>query len=184
MSTHYGKNIDLEIYGGSHDEKIGVIIKGLPIGVKIDREKLLSFMARRKPGQNSFSTPRNEADTPVFIQGVSEDVITDETVHAVIYNTNQKSQDYNSLRCVPRPSHADYAAIMKYGKEADLRGGGHFSGRLTAPLCIAGAICLQLLEEKGIYIGAHLYSVGNHTLYSIILYHILIKIARGYTIYC
>ncbi len=161
MSTHYGKNIDLQIYGGSHDEEIGVIIKGLPIGTKIDQDKLLSFMARRKPGQNALSTSRNEADAPVFVQGVTDGIITEETVRAVIYNTNQKSGDYKSLSCIPRPSHADYAAIMKYGKNVDLRGGGHFSGRLTAPLCIAGAICIQLLEQKGIYIGAHLYSLGN-----------------------
>ena len=161
MSTHYGKNIDLEIYGGSHDEKIGVIIKGLPVGTKIDTEKLLSFMERRKPGQNALSTPRKEADMPVFTEGITDGVVTDNVVHAVIYNTNQKSQDYKALTCIPRPSHADYSAIMKYGKDVDLRGGGHFSGRLTAPLCIAGAICLQLLEEKGIHIGAHLYSVGN-----------------------
>ena len=161
MSTHYGKNIDLEIYGGSHDEHIGVIIRGLPIGTKIDQDKLLAFMARRRPGQNELSTARREPDVPVFIEGVSDGIITGQTVHAVIHNTNQKSQDYKALSCIPRPSHADYAAIMKYGKEVDLRGGGHFSGRLTAPLCIAGAICLQLLEERGIHIGAHLYSVGN-----------------------
>lgn len=161
MSTHYGKNIDLEIYGGSHDERIGVIIRGLPIGTKIDQDKLLAFMARRSPGQNELSTARREPDVPVFIEGVSDGIITGQTVHAVIHNTNQKSQDYKALSCIPRPSHADYAAIMKYGKEVDIRGGGHFSGRLTAPLCIVGAICLQLLEQKGIHIGAHLYSVGN-----------------------
>ena len=163
MSTHYGKNIDIEIYGGSHDECIGIIIKGLPTGTKIDTEKLLAFMDRRKPGTNAFSTARREADTPEFIEGVRDGIITENTVHAVIRNTNQRSNDYTALSCVPRPSHADYAAIMKYGKDVDLRGGGHFSGRLTAPLCIAGAICLQLLEEKGIYIGAHLYSVGNES---------------------
>ena len=161
MSTHYGKNLDLEIYGGSHDECIGVIIKGLPIGTKINQKKLLAFMDRRKPGSTPFSTARREADTPEFIEGVCDNIITQNTVHAIIRNTNQRSGDYASLSCIPRPSHADYAAMMKYGKNVDLRGGGHFSGRLTAPLCIAGAICLQLLEEKGIYIGAHLYSVGN-----------------------
>ena len=161
MSTHYGKNLDIEIYGGSHDEKIGIKIKGLPIGTKIDSKKLFSFMERRSPGKDEFSTSRREADIPVFVEGVSNDIITGELVHAVIYNTNQKSSDYKNLSLVPRPSHADYAAIMKYGKDVDLRGGGHFSGRLTAPLCIAGGICLQILEEKGIHVGAHLYSVGN-----------------------
>ena len=163
MSTHYGKNIDIEIYGGSHDDAIGVIIKGLPQGTKIDEDKLRSFMARRMPGKDSFSTSRREPDIPVFIEGVSENVITSDTVHAIIYNTNQRSADYDSTSFVPRPSHADYAARIKYGENVDLRGGGHFSGRLTAPMCIAGAICLQLLEQKGIYIGAHLYSVGKES---------------------
>ena len=161
MSTHYGKNIDIEIYGGSHDEKIGVIIKGLPVGTKINYEKLLAFMKRRAPGQDAFSTTRHEADIPVFIEGVTDNVITSDKIHAVIYNTNQKSKDYNNLSFIPRPSHADYAAKMKYGDNVDLRGGGHFSGRLTAPMCIAGGICLQLLEEKEIFIGAHLWSVGK-----------------------
>ena len=166
MSTHYGKNIDIEIYGGSHDEKIGVIIKGLPTGTKIDEEKLLSFMARRMPGQNALSTARREPDLPVFVEGVCDGIITSDTVHAVIYNINQKSQDYKALSCVPRPSHADYAAIMKYGKDVDLRGGGHFSGRLTAPLCIAGAICLQLLEVGRLFLCVQKHSQilckGNH----------------------
>ena len=161
MATHYGKNIDIEIYGGSHDEKIGVIIKGLPKGFVVDNEKLLSFMARRAPGSSSLSTARKELDTPVFIEGVENDAVVGDTVHAVIYNTNQHSSDYSNLAFVPRPSHADFAAKMKYGDKVDLRGGGHFSGRLTAPMCIAGGICLQILEKKGIRVGAHLYSVGN-----------------------
>ena len=120
-------------------------------------------MARRAPGNDKFSTTRKEADTPVFIEGVTDDIIVGDTVHAVIYNTNQRSSDYNNLSFVPRPSHADYAAKMKYGNNVDLRGGGHFSGRLTAPLCIVGGICLQILEEKNIHIGAHLYSVGKES---------------------
>ena len=161
MPTHYGKNIDIEIYGGSHDEEIGVIAEGLPIGFKIDYEKLLTFMARRAPGNNEFSTPRREADNPIFTRGVEDNVITSDTVHAIIKNTNKKSSDYDNLSFVPRPSHADYTAKMKYGKNVDLRGGGHYSGRLTAVLCIIGGICLQILEEKNIHIGAHLFSVGK-----------------------
>ena len=163
MSTHYGRNIDIEIYGGSHSECIGVKIKGLPKGTKIDQEGLLAFMARRAPGQNAFSTTRKEPDVPVFTEGVTDNVITGDLVHAVIYNTNQRSNDYKNTSFVPRPSHADYAAKMKYGENVDLRGGGHFSGRLTAPMCVAGYICLDLLKEKGIHIGAHLYSVGKVT---------------------
>ena len=158
MATHYGKNIDIEIYGGSHDEKIGVIIKGLPQGFVIDNEKLLAFMARRAPGSSSLSTARKEPDVPVFIEGVEDYTVVGDTFHAVIYNTNQHSSDYSNLAFVPRPSHADFAAKMKYGDTVDLRGGGHFSGRLTAPMCIAGGICLQILEKQGIYVGAHLYS--------------------------
>ena len=151
MSTHYGKNIDLEIYGGSHDECIGVKITGLPIGTEIDYDRLVSFMSRRAPGNDPLSTARKEPDRPVFVEGVTDNVITSETVHAVIYNTNQRSSDYNNLSFVPRPSHADYAAKMKHGDKVDLRGGGHFSGRLTAPLCIAGGICLQILEKSNIF---------------------------------
>ncbi len=161
MATHYGKNIDVEIYGGSHNECIGVIVKGLPVGFKIDEEKLLAFLSRRAPGNDEFSTSRKEADLPVFLEGVTDGVITSTKVHAVIYNKNQRSKDYQKDSFVPRPSHADFAARMKYGKDVDLRGGGHFSGRLTAPMCIVGGICLQILEQKGIHIGAQLYSVGN-----------------------
>ncbi len=161
MATHYGQNIDVEIYGGSHDEKIGVIVKGLPVGFCIDTEKLHAFMARRAPGASSLSTGRKEADVPVFIEGVEENKIVSDTVHAIIYNTNQRSSDYSEESFIPRPSHADFAARIKYGEAVDLRGGGHFSGRLTAPMCIVGGICLQILEKEGIDVGAHLYSVGE-----------------------
>lgn len=163
MPTHYGKNIDIFVYGGSHDDRIGVIIKGLPLKFKIDEEKLIGFMSRRSPGNNEFSTARKEPDIPVFLEGVTDGFITSDTVHAVIYNNNQRSSDYKKDPFIPRPSHADFAARIKYGENVDLRGGGHFSGRLTAPLCIAGGICLQILEQKGIHIGAQLYSVGNVT---------------------
>jgi chorismate synthase len=120
-------------------------------------------MARRAPGKDLLSTARKEPDIPVFTDGVTDSVITDNTINAVIYNTNQNSKDYNTITSsfIPRPSHADFSAKMKYGDSVDLRGGGHFSGRLTAPLCIAGGICIQILKKMGIHIGAHLYSVGN-----------------------
>lgn len=161
MATRYGENISLEIYGGSHDEKIGVIVTGLPKGFTFDMDKLLGFMARRAPGSSFLSTPRKEPDMPVFIEGVDDCTITGDTVHAVIYNTNQHSADYISRSFIPRPSHADFSARMKYGESVDLRGGGHFSGRLTAPMCIVGGILLQWLEANGVSVGAHLYSVGN-----------------------
>jgi len=127
----------------------------------VDMDELLAFMARRAPGNDAYSTKRREPDVPVFISGIDGNVTNGDTIEAVIYNQNQHSSDYSSLADTPRPSHADFAAIMKYGKDVDLRGGGHFSGRLTAPMCIAGGICLQILKEHGIYVGAHIYSIGD-----------------------
>lgn len=162
MSTSYGKNLNITVYGGSHDTEIGVIAKGLPKGFCFDREELYAFMKRRAPGQNAFSTKRKEPDLPEFLSGIEGDgTLSGETLHAVIRNTNQRSADYENTSFVPRPSHADLAARLKYGESVDLRGGGHFSGRLTAPLCIVGGICLQYLRSRGINIGAHLYSVGG-----------------------
>ena len=162
MSTSYGKNIKITVYGGSHDEEIGVIAKGLPKGFCFDADELYAFMKRRAPGQNAFSTKRREPDIPVFLTGLDgESTLSGDTLHAVIRNTNQRSSDYNNLSFVPRPSHADFAARMKYGDNVDLRGGGHFSGRLTAPLCIVGGICLQYLRSRGISIAAHLYAIGG-----------------------
>lgn len=163
MSTSYGKNIRVTVYGGSHDEEIGVHAEGLPKGFAFDPSELTTFLGRRAPGRNAFSTPRKEADAPEFRSGVDADgvTLTGETLHAVIRNTSQRSSDYNNLTFVPRPSHADFAARMKYGETVDLRGGGHFSGRLTAPLCIVGGICLQYLKTLGISVGAHLYAIGS-----------------------
>lgn len=161
MSTTYGKNIKLTIYGGSHDEKIGMKLSGIPSGIKIDEDELYKFMSRRAPGKNSFSTSRREPDIPVFLSGISDSITNGDIIEAVIYNTNQHSSDYDSLRDIPRPSHADFCAVKKYGESVDLRGGGHFSGRLTAPMCIAGGICLQILKRQGIHISAHIYSIAN-----------------------
>ena len=165
MSTSYGKNINISIYGGSHDPEIGIIADGLPQGASCDLAELRSFMKRRAPGQNAYSTPRKEADEPIFLEGVDtvdgRFVLNGERLHAIIRNTTQRSSDYDNTSFVPRPSHADFAARMKYGEAVDLRGGGHFSGRLTAPLCIVGGICLQLLAERGIRVAAHISSVGE-----------------------
>lgn len=161
MNT-YGINIKLKIYGGSHDEKIGMTLDGIPSGEHIDLEALYAFMSRRAPGKDPYSTKRKEPDKPILLSGLDDNGVTSgERIEAVIYNTNQHSGDYASLVDIPRPSHADYAARMKYGESVDLRGGGHFSGRLTAPMCIAGGICLQILEKRGISIAAHISSVGN-----------------------
>lgn len=166
MNT-YGLNLKLKIYGGSHDEKIGMTLEGIPAGEKIDFDALRAFMSRRAPGKDPYSTKRHEADEPHFISGFDGDVTTGDVIEAVIYNSNTRSGDYANLADIPRPSHADFAARMKYGEGVDLRGGGHFSGRLTAPMCIAGGICLQILARKNIYIAAHIASVGdvNDTLF-------------------
>ena len=161
MSTTYGNNLKLTIYGGSHDEKIGMTLSGIPAGYKIDMDELYTFMKRRAPGNNAYSTKRKEPDFPVFLSGFDSDVTNGDMIEAVIYNQNQHSGDYSNLFDIPRPSHADFAAKMKYGDRVDLRGGGHFSGRLTAMMCIAGGICLQILKMGGIKIASHIYSIGN-----------------------
>ena len=162
MSTSYGKNINITVYGGSHDPEIGIKATGLPTGFRFDLDELSSFMRRRAPSQNSYSTKRHEPDIPIFLSGIEQgNTLTGEELHAMIKNTDPRSSDYSQLSFIPRPSHADFAARMKYGKSVDLRGGGHFSGRLTAPLCIVGGICLQYLRSKDIRIAAHIYSVGD-----------------------
>ncbi len=159
--THYGNNIDLAIYGGSHDPEIGLVCTGLPAGEPVDQAALETFLRRRAPGQGPWATARKEPDAPVFLSGLREGRLTGEPLHAVIYNTSQRSGDYANLAQVPRPGHADYAARMKYGPGVNLRGGGHFSGRLTAPLCIAGGVALQILARRGVAVGAHALEIAG-----------------------
>lgn len=161
MSFPFGNNIKLYIDGGSHDEKIEMTLCGFPKGLSVDEEFLSSFMKRRAPGQNEWSTGRKEADKPVFLSGIENGITTGGTIKAVIYNENQHSRDYSDMGKIPRPSHADFPAIIKYGKAVDLRGGGHFSGRLTSLMCVAGALAIQHLRKKGIEVKAHIYSAGN-----------------------
>ena len=157
----FGNRIKINIFGASHAESIGVVIEGLPKGFKVDTDRVQKFLNRRAPGKNKLSTPRKEADTVEYTSGLCDGVTTGEALTAVIYNSNQHSKDYDELKIKMRPSHADYPALVKYGADYDMRGGGKFSGRMTAPLCIAGAILMQMLEEKGVYIGAHISSVSN-----------------------
>lgn len=161
MSSTTGKNIKISVFGQSHSEGIGVVIDGLPAGFKVDFRKVSRFMARRAPGQNEFSTTRSEADTPEIISGLVGDTTCGAPLCAVIRNTNTRSGDYRNLKDCPRPSHADYAASVKYHGFNDIAGGGHFSGRLTAPLCFAGSVCAQILETMGITAKAHIYSIGD-----------------------
>lgn len=168
MANTYGNNIQLTIFGGSHAPEIGMTLAGFPAGVRLPEAELLAFMERRAPGHGPWATSRKEPDVPVFTAGVTveeEDgrrvYISDGSpMRAVILNTSQRSGDYASLSDTPRPSHADYPARVKFGDTVDLRGGGKYSGRLTAPLCIAGGFCLAYLRERGIEIGAHIQQIG------------------------
>lgn len=161
LSSSFGKNLKVTIFGGSHEAHIGVTIYGLPEGIAIDFDRMKKFLARRAPGNSAFTTPRKEPDTPVVQSGLSHGKTTSEPLTIIIENTNTRSGDYAALRDIPRPAHADYPASVKYGNSVNMSGGGPFSARMTAPLCIAGAIALQLLEDWGISIGAHIYSIGT-----------------------
>lgn len=154
-----GESFKVSVFGESHSAEIGATVEGIPAGFKPDMEKIYAFMQRRAPGRDRFSTTRKEADIPEIVSGLSDGVACGSPVTAIIKNNDRKSGDYDNLKYVPRPGHADYAAYVKYGGNNDIRGGGQFSGRMTAPLCFAGALAIQILEEKGIYIGAHIESV-------------------------
>lgn len=160
MASSFGHQLRCAIFGESHGEMIGMTLDGLPPGEPIDEAHLATFMARRAPGKQALTTTRKEADAVHIASGVFEGHTTGFPLFAYIQNTNQRSKDYKGLSDVMRPSHADYTAALRYKGFADMRGGGHFSGRLTAPLCIAGGIALQILERQGITIGAQLCQVG------------------------
>ena len=159
MASDFGKKVRISIFGQSHSEAIGVVIDGLPVGEEIDLNEVEKFMKRRAPGQNAWSTPRKEADMPRVVSGLFEGKTCGAPICAIIENTNTRSKDYDKLKDLPRPGHADFTAWVKYDGYNDHRGGGHFSGRLTAPLCFAGAVCKQILERKGIHVGAHILSI-------------------------
>lgn len=161
MSFSYGNKIKISIFGQSHSPQMGVVMDSLPAGIKIDEEKLAFFMARRAPGNDEFSTSRKEGDKVRFTAGLVNGVTCGAPLCAVIENTNTRSEDYENLRDIPRPGHADAAAEAKFGQYRDVAGGGQFSGRLTAPLCAAGGILMQIYEEKEIYIGAHIASIAD-----------------------
>ena len=161
MSSEFGKLLRVSVFGQSHGKAIGINIDGLPAGESIDLDELYAFMSRRRPGKDPLSTSRKEKDLPIFLSGLENGVTCGAPLCAIIENQDPHSQDYASILDKPRPSHADYTAHVKWNGHADMRGGGHFSGRLTAPLCIAGGIAKQILARRGIYVGAHLASVGT-----------------------
>ncbi len=161
MSSCWGQNIRVSIFGQSHSEAVGAVVDGLPVGFRVDREALSAFMARRAPGQSALTTTRAETDIPEIVSGLADGVTCGAPLCIIIRNANTRPADYAELKDTPRPGHADYTAEVKYHGFQDRSGGGHFSGRLTAPLCAAGGICLQMLAERKIFIGAHIQSIAG-----------------------
>jgi len=161
MSSTWKSRLSLSIFGQSHAAGIGMTLDGIPAGERIDTGKLQAFLNRRAPGRFPWATSRREEDVPEFLSGFVGGKTCGAPIAAVIRNQNTRPADYDELKDVPRPGHADFTAHIKYSGFQDVSGGGHFSGRLTAAMCIAGGICLQILERRGISIGAHILSVGG-----------------------
>ena len=162
MASVFGNNIKLSIFGQSHSDAIGISFDGLPCGFKIDMQKLQIFLDRRAPGRNTLTSKRSENDKPEFVSGLFDGKTCGAPIAALIYNEDVKSEDYDDIKDSPRPSHADFTAQCKFRAYQDYRGGGHFSGRLTAALCVAGGIAIQMLERNGITVKAALETVyGN-----------------------
>ena len=161
MGNTVGTVLKLNIFGASHAPEIGMTLEGFPTNFEPNLQALQAFMARRAPGQGAHTTARKEPDVPIFESGLTEGKTDGSEIRAVIRNTNTRSKDYVNLQEMPRPSHADYPARIKYGADFDMRGGGPFSGRMTAPMCIAGGLCLQYLQDRGISIGAQIQRIGK-----------------------
>ena len=161
MSSTFGNALKITIFGQSHAPAIGVCMEGFPAGFTPDFDELNAFLARRAPGQGAYTTARREPDRPEFLAGLVRGHTCGTPVTAIIRNTDTRSGDYAAFTDVPRPSHADYPAQVKWQGAQDSAGGGHFSGRLTAPLCIAGGLCLQYLHVRGIEITAHIERIGT-----------------------
>lgn len=159
--SSWGNKVKISIFGESHGPGIGVVMDGVPSGIKLDMDELLLNMGRRAPGKDKAATPRKEADTPNILSGVLNGVTTGAPICCVIENTNTRSGDYGNLLTKPRPGHADYSGFIRYSGYNDIRGGGHFSGRLTAPLVFAGSVCRQALKLEGVKIASHIYSVNT-----------------------
>jgi chorismate synthase len=161
VSSCFGQHLHLSLFGQSHGEAIGIAMDGFPAGMAIDMEALLREMARRAPGQSDMATPRREADQPEFLSGVMNGRTTGQPICAVIRNTNTRSADYGTGVDLVRPGHADYTGHVRYFGFEDWRGGGHFSGRLTAPIVLAGALCKQYLQAQGVEIVSHIQQLEH-----------------------
>lgn len=162
MSSSYGHSVRTQVFGQSHSAAVGVVVDGLPAGEPVDLDALAAFMARRAPGGAAWSTPRKEADAVEVLCGLNPDGRTcGAPLAMIVRNTNTRSKDYSELRRKPRPGHADLTAWARWHGEQDVAGGGHFSGRLTACLCAAGGVCLQILARRGVFVGAHIASIAG-----------------------
>ena len=161
MSSCFKGGIDVSVFGESHGKAIGVVIGNLPAGEEIDTDKIIDFMQRRAPKKDGTSTTRNEKDIPEIMSGIYNGKTTGTPLCAMIFNFDQHSSDYGNISHIARPAHADFTGYLRYNGANDPGGGGHFSGRLTAPLCFAGAVCGQILEHRGITTGAHIERIKN-----------------------
>ena len=161
MSSSFGSALKITIFGQSHAPAVGIVIEGLPAGEKINMEELQHFLDRRAPGKSALSTSRREEDVPEILSGLAGGVTCGAPLTAILRNKDTRSSDYDELRRVPRPGHADYPASVKYHGFNDIRGGGQFSARLTAPMCVAGGILLQIFARRGIRIGAHISEIAG-----------------------
>lgn len=161
MNNTFGRSAALTIFGESHGVSIGAVLDGLPAGEAIDWDAVRTEMARRAPGRNAMSTARSEADAFEVQSGFFNGYTTGTPLCAVIRNGDHRSKDYDQLRHIMRPGHADYSGKIRYGGYNDFRGGGHFSGRLTAPLVFAGAVASQILKRRGVAVGAHILQIGS-----------------------
>jgi chorismate synthase len=161
LSSIWGDNIKISVFGESHGLAVGVVIDGLPPGIPLDTRKIDFEMKRRRPGQNIYTTQRTETDKVEIVSGFFNGFTTGTPLCGIIKNNDKRSTDYEDIKNIMRPGHADYTGFVRYNGFGDYRGGGHFSGRLTAPIVFAGAIANQYLEQKGIVIGTHLLQIGN-----------------------
>lgn len=157
----WGNNIKISIFGESHGIALGINISGLPSGILLDMEAIEKEMERRAPGRSKIATARKEGDKVEILSGIFEGRTTGAPLCGIIRNGDTRSQDYSKLKSLMRPGHSDYPAMIRYNGFNDVRGGGHFSGRITAPLVFAGSIARQILKEKGITIGAHIKSINS-----------------------
>ena len=161
MSYSFGKNFKVTLFGQSHSEGLGIVIEGISAGYKINKDLIRKNLDRRRPGKNKFSTARKEDDDFKIVSGEVDGITCGAPICAIIENKDQKSRDYENLKDRPRPSHADYPAYVKFKGFNDIRGGGQFSGRMTAPIVIAGSIAEDLLLKRGIKIYSRIKILGQ-----------------------